>query len=238
MKNFIILIFLFGFIQAEIMQSSKNYTLYVKKLIQKEEKIAEAYEAYLLEELEVPTIEKLISKQYLLKNFNQDNILEYKLEILQNQTLRLNYAIDQKNKKFLHNLYQSNLFRQKTQNIQMQYILITLESKEAKNILTLLNTGMAKISPCKTSNHEKNTFCSVNARSFRFYDDSNNWIEYNKKEFKDGNIIIKNSDLLENLNLYPSIRTQLQEQKVGSFIFVKNSNKYIKLKNNVIKRVQ
>lgn len=66
-----------------------------------------------------------------------------------------------------------------------------------------------------------NKYCSVNETSIRWYNSTSNWIEYSKKDFDNGNVTVENTSLLSD--------TRLEALPVGTYIYLKNGAKYIKL---------
>ncbi|UTJ06661.1 hypothetical protein [Arcobacter roscoffensis] len=206
--------------------------LYVQNLIKKEEKIALAYENYLLNEFKIPSsISDLMTSKYLGENFDVKNPLGENIEFKANKTLK--YALIRKGlPHHLRALYYRDVYRNRT-SVRVvlpysdSYITISLKDEKAKTIFNLLDTGNT-IS--KTCENVTNAYCNKNEISLRWIDSSaSDWIEYDKEEFNLGNVTVSNKSMLNN--------TKLNSLAVGRYIYVQNSVRYIKLINNEIKEV-
>lgn len=218
--------------------AQKQNTLYVQNLIGIEEHIAKNFEKYILTEFKLPTITDLIDDSYLGSNFSIENKMGVNIDFSDTKTLRIKYLIskDEYNDtgSYVTQLYNRDLYRNFTRvfydeeekdNIKRvvlssSYVEMKLQSDEAKIIFDLLKNGNVIQKNCTSS--LVSTYCSNNQKSIRWYNASSQWIEYSKKDFNKGNVILSNTDLLTNLKLKDLI--------VGAYLFV-DGVKYVKLIN-------
>jgi hypothetical protein len=217
--------------------AQKQNTLYVQNLIETEENIAKMFEKYILTEFAIPTLDKLLTDSYLGSNFSTTNKMGTNIAFENTSTLRIKYAITKDeyraerisgNQNFLVLFYNRELHRNYTSafddstDLAKSYIQISLKSKEAQTLFAILNTGNTIAKEC--ANNLTNTYCNKNKKTIRWYTDSSQWIEYDKIDFNNGNVTISSSGLLSN--------SKLNDLAVGSYIFVENSTRYVKLTNN------
>ncbi|MBU0925601.1 hypothetical protein KKG81_11995 [bacterium] len=217
--------------------AQKQNTLYVQNLIETEENIAKMFEKYILTEFAIPTLDKLSTNSYLGSNFSTTNKMGTNIAFENTSTLRIKYAITKDeyraeringNQNFLVLFYNRELHRNYTSafddstDLAKSYIQISLKSKEAQTLFAILNTGNTIAKEC--ANNLTNTYCNKNKKTIRWYTDSSQWIEYDKIDFNNGNVTISSSGLLSN--------SKLNDLAVGSYIFVENSTRYVKLTNN------
>lgn len=226
-----ILVFL-TFLNAEdnlIVQ--RQNTLYVQNLIELEEKIAKMLEKYLLTEFKIPTLDELKTDSYLGSNFSLDNRMGSNIAFEDINNLRIKYAITNNDYRikdqYLIDLYNRDLYRDYTTayndvDITKSFVQIVLQSNEAKTIFNLLKAGNIIAKTCTSA--LVNTYCNNNQRTIRWYNASSQWIEYDKINFNNGNVTVSSSSLLTN--------TKLNDLAIGSYIFVENLSKYIKLVND------
>lgn len=218
----------------DMMLGQKQNALYVQNLIDVEEKIAQNFEKYLLTEFKFPKLEDLINTNYLGSNFSISNKFGTNISFLtetgnQNR-LKIKYAITINTESYIKELYNRDLYRFYTHSYKdsdTEYILIKLESKEAQNIYKILMNGETIEKNC--SNSLINKYCNYDSGTLRWYNGASNWIEYSKKDFEDGNVtVISNAVLNDN---------KLNNLKVGAYIFVENSSRYVKFIDNKILKV-
>jgi hypothetical protein len=217
--------------------AQKQNTLYVQNLIETEENIAKMFEKYILTEFAIPTLDKLSTNSYLGSNFSTTNKMGTNIAFENTSTLRIKYAITKDeyrvekisgNQNFLVLFYNRELHRDYTSafddstDLAKSYIQISLKSKEAQTLFAILNTGNTIAKEC--ANNLTNTYCNKNKKTIRWYTDSSQWIEYDKIDFNNANVTISSSGLLSN--------SKLNDLAVGSYIFVENSTRYVKLTNN------
>lgn len=217
--------------------AQKQNTLYVQNLIETEENIAKMFEKYILTEFAIPTLDKLSTNSYLGSNFSTTNKMGTNIAFENTSTLRIKYAITKDeyrvekisgNQNFLVLFYNRELHRNYTSafddstDLAKSYIQISLKSKEAQTLFDILNTGNTIAKEC--ANNLTNTYCNKNKKTIRWYTDSSQWIEYDKIDFNNANVTISSSGLLSN--------SKLNDLAVGSYIFVENSTRYVKLTNN------
>jgi len=241
-KIFLILIFM-TFINAEdISTAHKQDTLYVQNLIEVEENIAKMFEKYLLTEFSIPTLDNLRTDNYLGTNFSLDNRMGSSIAFEDTNKLKIKYAVtksEYRNKKinttenYIVKLYNRDLYRDYTTayndaDITKSYIEIVLQSNEAKTIFNLLKAGNTIAKTCTSA--LVNTYCNNNQRTIRWYNASSQWIEYDKINFNNANVTLSSSGLLTN--------TKLNDLAVGSYIFVENLAKYVKLVNDSSNNLQ
>lgn len=201
--------------------------LQTKDLIAREEQIAKNFEKYILENLSLPTIENLKTNNYLGTNFSLANRFGDSLDFKNASNLQLKYAVTKTGlDNYIKQLYNRDLYRkytfanENTTTPANSNILIKLQSEEAKNILNILRESGAIIeSSCPPSSPSR--YCNVNEKAIRWYNSTLNWIEYNKKDYKKGNVTLESSSLLSD--------DKLEELPVGTYIYLKNGTKYIKL---------
>lgn len=226
---FIIISNLFS-IDSLILQ--KQNTLYIQNLISKEEQIAKAFEKYLLEEFKIPTMDDLqkndTKNQYLGSNFNLENILGIKLELIDKE-LKLKYAITKNFQEYIKLLYERDLYRDYTtvyKDKTESFVEISLKSKEAQNIFKILKSGKKIAKNCE--NPVLSEYCSLNKNIIKYYDKNKDWIEYSKKEFQNGDVNVSSINIFDDVDLKDNLKT-------GIYIFVKNTAKHIKFYNEIIK---
>ncbi|QEZ90093.1 hypothetical protein ACIB15232_2012 [Aliarcobacter cibarius] len=237
----IFFIFIFNILLfADNLVLQKQNTLYIQNLIEKEEQIAKAYEKYLLEEFKIPTIEDLnkndIKNLYLGTNFSLVNILGFSLNIIPNE-LKLIYAIKENSQEYIQLLYERDLYRNyttinvetkpdKSRDLAKSYVEINLKSKEAENIFNILKSGN-NITIAKNCSN-KIGWCNLNKNIIKFYNNNGEWIEYSKKDFLDSNVNVSSVNIFNDLEIKNRLKT-------GTNIFVKNTAKYIKYYDDIIK---
>ncbi|MDX9960109.1 MAG: hypothetical protein RBS32_01325 [Aliarcobacter sp.] len=222
----------------------KQNVLYVQNLIDKEEKIAQNFEKYILTEFEIPTLVKLQKDEYLGSNFSFENIMGDPLSLDTSGTkIKLKYAVSKKistEQNYIVQLYNRELYREYTKvefdtvNIEKSHIWFDLKSKEANTIYSILKGGESIEKTCSAG--LKNKYCNNNLKSIRYYDANSDWIEYSKKDFINGNITVSNERLIssdlngDNAKNFKDVVTKVRKLKVGAYIFVKENSekKYIK----------
>jgi hypothetical protein len=224
--------------------AQKQDTLYIQNMIEIEENIAKNFEKYLLTEYSIPTIEELISDDYLGSNFSVINKMGDNIDFKDSSSLQLKYAVtkDAYRKKrdetvgienYIVQLYDRDLYRDYTYayddatDISKSYVEFKLESAEAKTIFKILTEGYVIAKTCTDS--LKNTYCNYDTNSIRWYNSASNWIEYDKKNFEDGNVTVVSSSVIND--------PKLDNLKVGVYIFIQNTSRYVKLIDNKILKV-
>lgn len=219
------------FSQDNIVLKQQN-VLQVQKIVESEEKIAFNFEKYLLENYKIPTMNDLIDNKYLGSNFSKENRFGDEIDFKSASDLKLKYAISKYEIDFKNLLYKRDLYRDYTSvyevttvtngkqmiNESTSYVLIKLQSDEAKNIFEILKSNTIE-STC--SDTLVSTYCNVNDTTIRWYNSSSNWIEYSKRDFENGNVTLKSNALLND--------SKLTNLPIGTYIFVHNGSKYIKL---------
>lgn len=205
--------------------------LTIQNIVQKEEEIATNFEKFILTQYKLPTtIDELIDDDYLGKNFSKKNIFGGEIDFLDVSNLKIKYAVTKDAPVYVTQLYNRDLYRFYTQvytSESSKYVLMKLKTKKALNIFEILKNSNTIQSACSDSLSE--IYCNKNDESLRWYDSSSNWIEYNKEDLK-GDVTISSETLLSD--------EKLNAIKIGSFIYVLNGNRYIKLNNNEILRVK
>lgn len=237
MKILFLMLCLLSLNAQDSLTAQKQNTLYVQNLIETEENIAKMFEKYILTEFAIPTLDKLSTNSYLGSNFSTTNKMGTNIAFENTSTLRIKYAITKDeyrvekisgNQNFLVLFYNRELHRDYTSafddstDLAKSYIQISLKSKEAQILFSILNTGNTIAKEC--ANNLTNTYCNKNKKTIRWYTDSSQWIEYDKIDFNNANVTISSSGLLSN--------SKLNDLAVGSYIFVENSTRYVKLTNN------
>jgi hypothetical protein len=209
--------------------------LYVQNLIEIEEKIASNFERYLLTEFKIPNMSDLNGNEYLGSNFTITNKfsssidLDISLDSIPN--LKIKYGITKDVQLYVLGLYNRDLYRDMTsvyvdtEDSDKSYVSFTLKSKEAENILEILKTRATIKNECTFD--LKSTYCITNLNTIRWYDENSNWIEYNNKDFEDGNVTISVSSLLSS--------AKLDNLKTSAFIFVNDGDKYLKIIDRIVK---
>jgi len=222
----------------DILNVQKQNTLYVQNLIEKEEQIAKAFEKYILTEFKIPTLKDLKTDYYLGADFSFENKMGDTIAFLDTKNLKIKYALskeeyrksraDEDIKNYLVLLYNRDLYRDYTSvyddaDITKSYVSMLLKSEEAKTFFEILNESDAVIEKeCNAT--LVNKYCNNNAKTFRWYNASSHWIEYNKINPNNSNITVSSPSLLSDI--------KLNNLAVGTYIFVENSTKYVKLVNN------
>ena len=235
-------LFLLSLNANEDLTAQKQNTLYVQNLIEREEKIAKNFEKYILTEFALPTMSNLIDDKYLGSNFSVENRMGVDIDFLNTKTLRLKYLIskDEYNKieDYVVQLYNRDLYRDYTivyfvvgtnQKVDLNnsYVEIKLQSDEAKTIFELLKNNNIIQKTCNSP--VAGTYCNNSAKTIRWYKDSTKYIEYNKKDFDKGNVILSSDTLLTD--------TRLEALPVGTYIFIAGV-KYVKLVNDSSNNLQ
>lgn len=248
----ILLISFFIFISSFANESlilQKQNILYVQNLIDKEEKIAQSFENYLLTEFAIPKISDLQTDEYLGENFSIENMMGDSLALdTETYQIRLKYAISKDTfiKKitgdtseeygYLIQLYNRDLYRDYTKaefnakKLSESYAWFDLKSQEAKNIYKILKSPKATKGIAKQcSSALINQYCNNNLKSIRYYDGDSSWIEYNKKDYLNGNVTVSSDSIR-------LTKSNFNDLKVGAYIFVKDkeAKRYIKYKENPI----
>lgn len=215
---FLNLILLVTLLNADNNIKQQNVLL-AKDLVAKEELVAQAFEKYILENYAIPTMDKLKENKYLGEDFSLKNIFGSEdISFSTANSSQLKYSVTKTNlDEYIKLVYDRSLYRKYTE-VGADFIQIKLQSDEAKNIYNLLLTNTIE-SSCPPSTANK--YCSVNETSIRWYNSTSNWIEYSKKDFDNGNVTVENTSLLSD--------TRLEALPVGTYIYLKNGAKYIKL---------
>ena len=240
---FIVLWFSFSF-SNESLNAQKQNTLYIQNLIEIEEKIASNFEKYLLTEFKIPTINDLITDEYLGSNFSLLNKMGDNIDFLDALNLKIKYAI--RKNEFINAqdytilLYNRDLYRNYTTvsseiadskiDLSKSYVEFRLKSAEANTIYNILKAGNIIEKTCTATLVSK--YCNNDKNSIRWYNASSNWIEYNKKDFNQGNITISSESIISSEIL------KLRDLKVGSYIFIKDKTKNVKLADDVSGNLQ
>ena len=240
---FFILLFNFSF-SNENLNAQKQNTLYIHNLIEIEEKIASNFEKYLLTEFRIPTINDLITDEYLGSNFSLLNRMGDNIDFEDALKLKIKYAI--RKNEFINPqdytilLYNRDLYRNYTTvnyeidedkiDLTKSYIEFKLKSAEANTIYNILKAGNVIEKTCTATLVSK--YCNNDKNSIRWYNASSNWIEYSKKDFNQGNITISSESIISNeVN-------KLRDLKVGSYIFIKDKTKNVKLTDDTSGNLQ
>jgi hypothetical protein len=230
-----ILIFTLSLKAEDSLTAQKQNALYVQNMIEVEENIAKMFEKYLLAEFKIPTLEKLNTDDYLGSNFSVTNKMGSDIAFESTSDLKIKYAIINdlyRNEKtsgidnYIVKLYNRDLYRNYTSayedsDLAKSYIEIVLHSDEAKTIFTLLKAGNTIAKTCTSI--LTSTYCNNNNKTIRWYNASSQWIEYDKINFNNANITLSSIGLLND--------SKLNDLAVGSYIFVENLSKYVKLIN-------
>lgn len=229
----------------------KQNILYIQNLIDKEEKIAQSFENYLLTEFAIPSLIDLQKDEYLGENFSIKNMMAEGDNLVLDTSayqIKLKYGISKDTyiKKvtdensdeygYLIQLYNRDLYRDytkvgfNTKEPKESYIWFDLKSQEANNIYKILkstkaNKGIAK--NCSSALVEQ--YCNNNLKTIRYYDTAGMWIEYDKRDYLNGNVTVSS----DSIRLTPS---NFNDLKVGAYIFVKDkeAKRYIKYEENPI----
>jgi hypothetical protein len=229
-------ILIFSLKAEDTLYAQKQNTLYVQNMIELEEKIAKAFEKYILTEFEIPTLDKLKTDSYLGSNFSSTNKMGSDISFEDASALKIKYAITKdlyrKQKindidNYIVKLYNRDLYRKYTSayddsDLSESYIEIILQSKEAISLQSLLSSGSTISKKCSSS--LTNTYCNNNDKTIRWYNASSQWIEYDKINFNNANITLSDIGLIDD--------SKLNDLAVGSYIFIEDSSKYVKLTND------
>jgi hypothetical protein len=241
MKKAIMLIMLslLSFVEADSLINQKQNTLYVQNLIETEENIAKMFEKYILTEFKIPTLSDLSTDSYLGSNFSTINRMGSAIAFEDTKNLKIKYAITKDEyraekidgiQNFLILFYNRELYRDYTSafndstDLTKSYIQILLKSEEAQTLFSILKAGNTIAKEC--ADNLTNTYCNKNNKTIRWYNESSQWIEYDKIYFNNSNITISSAEVLTNSIL---INSKLKDLAVGSYILVKDSTKYVKL---------
>lgn len=210
--------------------------LYIKNMIETEEKIAQAIEKYLLTEFKIPTLANLSTNEYLGENISLKNRMGEDIGFKNTLNLTLKYAIKydtNETDKYLFELYNRDLYRNKTvvtykkDDYTKSYVSIVL-SKEAQTVYSILKAGNTMEKSCSAS--LKSQYCNNSINTIRWYNANGYWIEYNKADFEDANVTVQNDSVLSDV--------QLNNLPVGTYIRVQNSSRYVKILENKILKVE
>ena len=164
MKNLIILFLLIIHSNAnESLIAQKQNTLYVHNLIEIEEKIAQNFEKYLLDKLQIPTINNLINENYLGINFSVQNKMGSNIDFRDTNNLQIKYAITKNefinSEDYLILLYNRDLYRNYTTvnfvttsdkkiDLTKSFVEFKLKSPEAMTIFSILKNGETILENC------------------------------------------------------------------------------------------
>jgi len=242
-KIVLTLLFFISLNASEDLTAQKQNTLYVQNLIEREEKIAKNFEKYILTEFSLPAMNDLIDDKYLGSNFSVENRMGVDIDFSNPKTLKLKYLISKneynKIEDYVVQLYNRDLYRDytivyfeedtanKKVNLTNSSVEMKLQSDEAKTIFDLLKNDKTIQKVCSST--LINTYCSNNKKAIRWYNASSQWIEYSKKYFNKGNVILSHSSLLTD--------TKLEDLIVGAYIFI-DGVKYVKLINDSSNNLQ
>lgn len=246
MKNLIILFLLTINSNAnENLIAQKQNTLYVHNLIEIEEKIAQNFEKYLLNELKIPNINNLINNNYLGSNFSVQNRMGNNIDFKDTNNLQIKYSITKNefinSEDYLILLYNRDLYRDYTTvtfvtttdkkiDLTKSFVEFKLKSPEAMTIFSILKNGETIVKNCSSGLIK--TYCVNDKKSIRWYNSNSNWIEYSIKEFNNGNITVSSE------NVITSEVEKLKLLKIGSYIFIKDKTKNIKMANDTSGNLQ
>lgn len=237
-KIYIFMLIVISLNAEDTLITKQQNALYVQNMIEIEENIAENFEKYILTEFKIPTFLDLKTNDYLGTNFSVVNKMGTDINFESNTNLKIKYAITNTVDKYIKLLYNRDLYREKTtafedtNTLANSYVLIQLQSPAAKNIYDILLSGKTIKKTCTVAVSEPeltNVFCNNNLKTLRWYDSTSHWIEYDKIEFKKGNVTIKNIAMLSD--------SVLNDLAIGVYIYVQNGSKYIKSLNNQILKV-
>lgn len=239
-KVLVILILLSDFtfaLNLNNFEDRQTILLDIKKVIQKEESIARAYEKYILDNYNIPeNINALYSTNYLSETnvkFIEDisNFTSYftTFTISSNQ---ISYALldTLKNDTEIKNLYESNTFRTKTyfKNNKINFIL---EDAFAKHLYDLIKTNNGAITNCPTTVFTTAINCKENNHIYikltKKLENSvvvpdKYLIAYHIDKFKTGPIIITDDT---SKHITESIFNSIPK---GALLYDKNGVKYLK----------
>ena len=229
-----ILLFTLSLKAEDSLNAQKQNALYVQNMIEIEENISKMFEKYLLTEFKIPTLDNLKTDDYLGSNFSVTNKMGSNIAFESTSDLKIKYAITNdlyRNEKtsgidnYIVKLYNRDLYRNYTSayedstTLSKSYIEIVLHSDEAKTIFSLLKDGNTIAKTCTSI--LTSTYCNNNQKTIRWYNASSQWIEYDKINFNNANITLSSIGLLSD--------SKLNDLAVGSYIFVENLSKYVKL---------
>ena len=239
-KKLFIPLFLFSFLSAnDIMIGQKQNVLYIQNLIETEDKIAKNFEKYILTEFQIPTLENLRTDEYLGSNFSLKNRMGDDLAFKDIKELQLKYAISKPGyldaNKYIILLYNRDLYRDNTStfweenedddtkvNPSSSYVKIELQSDESKTIFNILKDDGTIQKDCDFPS--AGNYCNKNEKAIRYYTTSDDWIEYDKKLFEDGNV--STSIDVDDFNE----QDKFDNLVIGTYILqVEKEKKYIKL---------
>lgn len=238
-----LLIIILVFFNVNLLASSDKFlkqrnVLYTQNLISLEEKIAFAYEKYLLTHFKIPKINDLTTNKFLGTNFSDTNIMGDNINFQDAENLKLKFAISKHSEDYMIEIYKRDLYRDRTSvymerqnkkvDLTKSFVEIILKSDESKTIHKLLKAGETIKETCSIEN-KKNIYCNYNKSSLRWYFNDSSWIEYDKKLLNSGNVTIKN---------VAETNSKLYEQDIGTYIFIENGSKYIRLINNQVMKVE
>ena len=157
-------------------------------------------------------------------DFRDTNSLQIKYAITKNEFIN--------SEDCLILLYNRDLYRNSTTvnfvttsdnkiDLTKSFVEFKLKSPEAMTIFSILKNGETIVKNCSPGLRE--TYCINDKNSIRWYNASSNWIEYNKKEFNNGNITVSSE------NVITSEVEKLKLLKIGSYIFIKDKTRNVKL---------
>lgn len=238
MKILLILFLSFFSLFAQNNVIKYKNALAINELIKAEEKIALNYEKYLLTELKKPSsLNDLIDDKYLGSNFSVKNPFgSSSINFISINDMKLKFLVTKVSKdSYIYKLYTRDLNRDRTNATTTVgeddltkeskfYIKFELKSKVAQNILKILNDGYTILnnSDCKNSAISKvNKYCDYSEQVFRWYNSSSKWVEYDKEKLNHTNVTIQDASLIN--------ESILDDQVVGTFIYVQNGNKFLQL---------
>ena len=242
---FIFIFFAMSCFSNENLVAQKQNTLYIQNLIEIEEKIAQNFEKYLLTEFKIPNLTNLINDNYLGSNFSVKNMMGNNINFKNTSNLQIEYAITKNefinSEDYLILLYNRDLYRDYTTvnfqtttdkkiDLTKSYVEFKLKSPEAITIFNILKTGVTIEKYCLDT--LTNSYCSNDKNSIRWYNGNSNWIEYSKKNFNNGNITISHENVIQSEIL------KLKDLKIGSYIFIKNKTKNVKLADDISGNLQ
>lgn len=235
MKNIIFLLLLFivslNAENSDAFKQKQSDIETVKKMIQEEEMIAQAYEKYLIKEKKLPTSLSILQiSNYLGTGFSFSSLtggINFTLSsTTASMTSRIfNTAIDSDAN--LKALYESSLYRKNTYSISSQLVGIKLNNSLARHLYYLMkNWNRTSILNCTVSLSE---FCIKDNHIYIYTDTSKNTLlmYYHINKFIKGPIIISNNTALHTTNdAFNSIRR-------GTLLYDTDGVKYVKTSDSI-----
>lgn len=220
---------------ANTFDTQQERLIKLKDLINEEEYIARAFEKYILEEKDIPSLSDLKTDDYLGTSYTSTYLLDsdsktFSITANENSMKnRIRLSVLNNESELVH-IYEDNAYRTRTY-VKGDKVYIIFKDDLAKHLYYLLKVNTTTISDCPSSGAPSTKLCKENDHLYVYNDSRTDLLMFFKFEkFKEGPIIINDDIAFHSNKAYRFIPT-------GTLIYDFKGNKYIKTTDNMV-RVQ